>query len=65
MKIRTQGYRIKNYDAGYEQTNFLFEEQIVDSNQRNIKVTDLDSGMEFWLPVPLKVETPSQKRKRN
>lgn len=65
MKVRVQGYKVKNYDATYEKANFLFEEVIVGENQRNIKIHDLASGLEIWIPAPIRVETPSQKSKRN
>lgn len=65
MRIKVQGFKLRNYDATYEQCNILFEERIVSDTQRNIKIVDLDSGQEIWIPVPLKVETPRHTPKRN
>lgn len=65
MRVKVQGFKLRNYDATYEQCDFLFEERLVNNEQRNIKIVDLQSGQEIWIPVPLKVETPSHKTKRN
>ena len=65
MKVKVQGYKLNNYNATYQKANFFFEEQNVGDGLRNIKVIDLESGQEFWLTVPFKVETPSRKAKRN
>ena len=64
MKVRTQGFISKAYDATFEEVNFLFEEAKRE-NDRTIRVTELNSGLEFLFVVPNKVETPSRRRKRN
>lgn len=65
MKVRVVGFKANDYNATYQQATFLFEERIFDDGMRNIKITDINSGHEFWVTVPIKVETPSRKRKRN
>lgn len=58
------GYKLNNYDATYEPKDFILTEESKDDS-KIIKVRDFQSGEEFWFKVPLQVETPRQKPKRN
>ena len=62
--ITVHGYKLNNYDATYEPRDFIFEEESREDS-RIIKVKDFQSGEEFWFSVPLSVETPRRKPKRN
>lgn len=64
IKRIVHGYKLNDYNATYEPKDFIFEEQ-KRYNDRFIKISDVDSGMEFWFSVPDKVETPRRKPKRN
>lgn len=64
MKSMVYGYKLNNYDATYEPKNFLFVENEIE-DARTIKVIDVESGEEIWIRVPLRVETPRRKPKRN
>lgn len=59
MKEIIQGYKLNNYDANYEEVTFLFEE-VFKGKQRNIRIVDINSGLEFYLAV----ETPSERKKK-
>lgn len=60
MKQTVIGFQANSYSASFEQRTYFFEEKHID-NQRNIRITDANSGLEIILVV----ETPSQKAKRN
>lgn len=60
MKKLVHGYKMNNYNATYEETDFIFEEKVVDENQRNIRITEFSGGLELILLV----ETPSERKKK-
>lgn len=64
MKAMVHGYKLNNYDATYEPKDFIFEEEVREKD-REIKIIDAESGLEFWFNAPNKVETPRYKPKRN
>ena len=60
MKKLVQGYKMNNYDATYSEEVFYYEEQMVDEHQKNIRITEPNSGLELILMV----ETPSERKKK-
>ena len=59
MRQVVEGFQSNGYNATFEKRTYFFEEQYID-NQRNIRVTDANSGLEIILVV----ETPRRKKSK-
>ena len=65
-KVRLQGYKLNDYNATYEECVFLYKEQVF-PNQKNIRLTDINTGQEFIAIMPLKRgdKNGTERRRKN